>query len=158
MISHSNCRSALGLTGLLYLQEGPHVCVYTGSNGACNVRYHHVVVVMKKNTQISINVLFMADLIFNAPTKVYSLISFIKKGEELCFFHTVFFIPCCRETLAAHWSVTSTVYGNWSVPLPGVSRTAPPPAPQSTPACPTTCPGSVPTQTLCKPDIYCSML
>lgn len=91
MISHSNCRSALGLTGLLYLQEGPHVCVYTGSNGACNVRYHHVVVVMKKKTQISINVLFMADLIFNAPTKVYSLISFIKKGEELCFFHTVFF-------------------------------------------------------------------
>lgn len=36
VISHSNCRSALGLTGLLYLQEGPHVCVYTGSNGACN--------------------------------------------------------------------------------------------------------------------------
>ncbi|XP_022329689.2 elastase-1-like [Crassostrea virginica] len=36
VISHSECRSALGLTGLLYLQEGPHVCVYTGSNGACN--------------------------------------------------------------------------------------------------------------------------
>ncbi|XP_062597771.1 elastase-1-like [Saccostrea cucullata] len=36
VISHSNCRSALGMSGLLYLQEGPHVCVYTGSNGACN--------------------------------------------------------------------------------------------------------------------------
>lgn len=111
----------------------------------------------EKKTQISINVLFLADLIFNALTKVYSLIPFLKEVRN-CVFSHCFFIPCCRETLAAHWSVTSTVYGNWSVPLPGVSRTAPPPAPQSTPAFPTTCPGSVQTRTLCKPDIYCSMI
>ncbi|XP_056017285.1 elastase-1-like, partial [Ostrea edulis] len=36
VMSHSECRSSLSIAGLLYLQEGPHICVYSGSNGACN--------------------------------------------------------------------------------------------------------------------------
>ncbi|KAK3106028.1 hypothetical protein FSP39_011241 [Pinctada imbricata] len=36
VVSHSNCRNMLGYTGLLYLQQGPHICVHTGENGACN--------------------------------------------------------------------------------------------------------------------------
>lgn len=45
----------------------------------------------EKKTQISINVLFLADLIFNALTKVYSLIPFLKEVRNCVFSHCFFY-------------------------------------------------------------------
>ncbi|XP_063431607.1 elastase-1-like [Mytilus trossulus] len=36
VISHSDCRSSLGLIGLLYLNSAAHICIYSGINSACN--------------------------------------------------------------------------------------------------------------------------
>ena len=38
VITHNDCRGRLGLSGLLYLSSSAHICIYTGSNSACNVR------------------------------------------------------------------------------------------------------------------------
>ncbi|CAG2237217.1 fibrinolytic enzyme, isozyme C-like [Mytilus edulis] len=36
VIPHSECRGSLGLAGLLYLNAQDHICIYSGTNSACN--------------------------------------------------------------------------------------------------------------------------
>ncbi|XP_052099028.1 elastase-1-like [Mytilus californianus] len=36
VITHSDCRTRLGFTGILYLSAQAHICIYSGSNSACN--------------------------------------------------------------------------------------------------------------------------